>query len=60
MVTKYCPRCDRSITATTEKAAFDGLRAHLARQEDELHDGALEEFDDQTEDDLINGKTVQQ
>lgn len=48
----FCPRCDQqyvgegSTEAEAEKVAKTRIRDHLKIQIDELHDGALEAWDD--------------
>lgn len=48
----FCPRCDRQYVGegptqeVADKAANNRIREHLKIQVDELHDGALEAWDD--------------
>lgn len=42
----FCPRCDESRGAETFEAAKRKIRDHISIQIDELHDGALEAWDD--------------
>lgn len=43
----FCPRCDKNYLGDTKEAANAAVRAHIARQIDELHEGALDEWDDE-------------
>lgn len=44
-----CPRCDGAFFGNTKKQAEDLVRRHLVLNDpaDELHVGALEEWDDE-------------
>ena len=48
MVVSYCPRCDESRTAATKLESEAAIREHIRIQEDDLHDNALEQWDDES------------
>lgn len=46
-VIAFCPRCDKPFVAATEFDANNLIHEHLKRQIDEVHNGALEQWEEQ-------------
>lgn len=46
LVFSFCPRCDKAYAAETKEKANTLVRDHILRQEDELHENLLDEWDD--------------
>lgn len=50
LITAYCPRCDKAYVGKTEDIVNTMIERHLERQIDDLHNGALEEWKDDSND----------
>jgi hypothetical protein len=45
LVSSFCPRCDKEYKAPTKVEADKLVRAHIIRNDDELHENLLDEWD---------------